>query len=139
MNNIQINGNLVKDPEIQDLSGDWSIIKFTIANNDESKKGADGTWEHITSFFDCDYFTKNPQLWLQKLHKGCGVVVEGSLKQDTWEQDGQKRSRIKIKIKGFPMVLQGKNDTQSSTTTVSKPPIKPASTISKPPLEDIPF
>ena len=111
-----MSGNLTREPEVRTIpNSDYSVIAFGIANNDESKKSADGSYENIASFFDCEYFTKNPQHWLAQLRKGIGVVVYGSLKQERWEKDGQKQSRITIKLSTYPLVLSGKDEQQQST------------------------
>jgi len=113
MNNVTMSGNLTREPEVRAIpNSDYSVIAFGIANNDESKKNADGSYENVANFFDCEYFTKKPQHWLAQLRKGIGVVVEGSLKQDRYEKDGVKQSRIKIKLSGWPVILAGKDEQQ---------------------------
>ena len=115
MNNVTMSGNLTREPEVRTIpNSDYSVIAFGIANNDESRKQQDGSYENIASFFDCEYFTKKPQHWLAQLRKGIGVVVYGSLKQERWEKDGQKQSRIKIKLSTYPLVLSGKDEQQQA-------------------------
>ena len=117
MNSVFITGNLAKEPEVSTTKTEWSVIKFGIANNDESKKQDDGSWEHVVSFFDCEYWTKNPQLWLNKLQKGVGVAIQGHLKQDTWQaDDGSSRHKVKLVVEKFPLVLQGKTASKEVTT-----------------------
>jgi len=96
MNSIKITGNITKDPETVSPQGsEYSVLKFAIANNDESKK-VNGKYEDIVSFFDIEYWTKNVQYWIQKITKGARVTIQGRLKQERWEKDGNTRSRIKI-------------------------------------------
>ncbi len=107
MNTCTLSGNLTREPEVfAPNDSEWSIIKYSIANNDDSRKNANGEYENIAHFFDCEYWTKKPQLWLQKLQKGVLVVGEYQAKQERWEKDGQKRSRVKFSIKRgtFPIV-----------------------------------
>ena len=47
-------------------------------------------------FFDITLFGKQGEGVSQYLTKGTQVAVEGELRQDRWEQDGQKRSKIVI-------------------------------------------
>lgn len=108
MNNVFISGNLTKEPETFSPEGsDFSCIKFSIANNDESKKKDDGSYENIASFFDLEYWTKKPQYWLQKLQKGIPIAVEGRLKQQTWtdKESGSGRSKVLIIVNKFPLIL----------------------------------
>ena len=96
MNSIKITGNVTKDPEtVSPGSSAYSVLKFAIANNDESKK-VNGKYEDVVSFFDIEYWTKNVQYWIQKITKGARVTIQGRLKQERWEKDGNTRSRIKI-------------------------------------------
>ena len=96
MNSIKITGNITKDPETVSPQGsEYSVLKFAIANNDESKK-VNGKYEDIVSFFDIEYWTKNVQYWIQKITKGARVTIQGRLKQERWEKDGNSRNRVKI-------------------------------------------
>ena len=90
-----MSGNLTREPEVRAIpNSDYSVIAFGIANNDESRKQQDGSYENIASFFDCEYFTKKPpQHWLAQLRKGIGVVVYGSLKQGAL---GEGRAEEKV-------------------------------------------
>lgn len=124
MNTITISGNLTREPESRAV-GDQSVINFSIANNDESKKQPDGSYVKIPSYFDVEFWTKNPAHWLKQLVKGAAVIIQGKLKQDRWEQDGQNRSRVKITVEGYPIVAAGKGQegqpTQQQAPATSKP------------------
>ena len=100
MNSAQISGNLTRDVEIVETKSEWSILKFTIANNDESVKNSDGTWDNVTSFFDIELLTNHPQSMIRGLIKGASVVIhDAKLKQQTWEKDGNKRSKVLLSVK----------------------------------------
>jgi len=101
-----ITGRLGKEPEVFSPQGsEYSVIKFSVANNDESKKAQDGSWDNVVNWFDCEYWTKKPQPWLQKLSKGVEVCLECTIKQSQWEKDGQKHSRIIFVVNKFPVVV----------------------------------
>ena len=107
-----ITGRLGKEPEIVSPNGsEYSVIKFSVANNDESKKNADGTWDNVTSWFEVEYWTKKPQPWLQKLAKGVEVCLECTIKQNRWEKDGKKDSRIIFVVNKFPVIVGARTDT----------------------------
>ena len=108
MREAYLSGRLGKDPELfSPNNSEYSVLKFSIANDDESRKNQMGEYENITSWFDVEYWTKKPQEWLQRLHKGDMVILSCEAKQDTWEKDGQQRSRIKFRIRRgtFPYVV----------------------------------
>ncbi len=109
MNTCSLSGNLTRDPEIfAPNNSEWTVINYSIANNDDSRKNEQGEWENVAHFFDCTYWTKKPQLWLQKLRKGVLVVGEYQAMQERWEKDGQTRSRVKFSIRRgtFPIVME---------------------------------
>lgn len=114
MNSIHISGNLTKEPDLKGIQGsEYSVIKFSIANNDERKKNDAGQYEGVVSYFDCEYWTKNPQHWMKQLYKGTPVVLEGRLKQEKWEKDGQTHYVVRIVVQGFPIVAAGKNESKA--------------------------
>jgi len=133
MNQFAVSGNITREPEVfSPESSEYSVIKFSIANNDERKKAGDG-WEDVVSFFDCEYWSKNPQFWLTKIRKGDKCFVHGALKQQTWETEGQKRSKVVLKVIGFPEVFEKKGDTTYNQ------PSTPAFQGGADPEENIPF
>lgn len=146
MNILTISGRTFKDPEVQGISTDLSIVKFTIVNNDNRQKNKEtGKYESVGCFVDCQYWTKNPGLWLRKISNGTFLSVSGKLKQETWGEGDNKRSKkiLDIPSMNFPEIMVNPFDDSKASTSnppiSSKPPIKPAGTISKPPIEDIPF
>lgn len=92
MNQVFIHGRLTRDPEIRYTSGENStaVAKYGIAVNRPGKdKGAD--------FFDCTAFGKNAEFAEKYLKKGTAILIQGSLRQDTWtDKNGQKRSSVGI-------------------------------------------
>lgn len=111
MNIVAISGNLAREPEVTAMrNSEYSVIRFSIANNDERRKSNTGEWESVVSFFDCEFWTKNPQHWIRQMHKGTPVIVEGNLKQERWEQDGQARYAVRIKVRNFPIIARGREE-----------------------------
>ena len=49
-----------------------------------------------TSFFEIDYWGKGAEAINKYLTKGQQVAIEGELRQDRWDQDGQARSKVVI-------------------------------------------
>lgn len=94
INNLTIIGNLVKDAELKYTNSGTAITGLTIAVNRSVKKG--DQWTEEASFFDVSLWGKRGESLNQYLNKGTKIAVSGSLKQDRWESDGQKRSRVVI-------------------------------------------
>ena len=51
------------------------------------------------SIVDCEAWGANAEVIAEHLGKGSPVFIEGRLKLDTWEQDGQTRSKLKVVVK----------------------------------------
>ena len=127
MNSINITGNLTADCEKVSV-GDSFVIKFSIANNDESRKKEDGTYENIASFFSCELWSKSCKM-AKHLLKGKAVTISGSLKQYRWAtEDGTNRSAVKIKcFKVEPHIFErsdttGNNPNQNHNFDTSNDP-----------------
>ena len=67
------------------------------------------------SYFDVIYWGKPAEAIKSYLHKGKQIGIEGRLKQDRWEKDGQKRSAISI-IADHVQLVGGKKDGNSSAS-----------------------
>ena len=87
-NKVILTGHLTKDPEIKFAASGTQMAIFSLAVN--------GRKDDEASFFDCIAFDKTALLIAEYLTKGSPVLVEGYLKQDRWEHEGQKRSKVKI-------------------------------------------
>jgi single-strand DNA-binding protein len=94
MNIVAINGRLTKDAELKYTSGGMAIATFSLASNRSVKKG--DKWEDEANFFDCTMFGKSAEAVKQYLTKGQQVSISGELRQERWEKDGQKQSRVTI-------------------------------------------
>ena len=65
-----------------------------IAVNRGVKKG--DKWEDEASFFDVVIWGKTAENLKPRQTKGTQITVSGYLKQDRWEKDGQKQSRVQV-------------------------------------------
>ena len=81
MNNLTINGNLVRDMEIKDVKG-LLIGEFTIANN--QRVGKD---KEETTFLKCTLFGARVEALEKFLVKGAKVLVSGRLSISNVETD----------------------------------------------------
>lgn len=99
VNNVVVMGNLVRDCGATErdfgyTSNGQARANVTIANNRSRKQGDE--WVNDTSYFDVVIWGKTAENLKPYLIKGAKICVQGHLKQDRWEKDGQKQSRITI-------------------------------------------
>ncbi|ADK81099.1 single-stranded DNA-binding protein [Sediminispirochaeta smaragdinae] len=85
-------GRLTRDAELRYTNSGIPLCKFSIASN-YSRKVHDN-WQEEVSYFDFTLFGKRAEALAQYLTKGQQVVVSGQLRQDRWEDNGEKRSRV---------------------------------------------
>ncbi|MGL4986071.1 MAG: single-stranded DNA-binding protein [Treponemataceae bacterium] len=94
VNKVILIGRLTRDAELKYTQGGAAILTFSIAVNRRKKSG--DQWVDEASFFDVVLYGKFGETLNQYLSKGKQVGVDGELRQDRWEQDGQNRSKIVI-------------------------------------------
>ncbi|MEM6979063.1 MAG: single-stranded DNA-binding protein [Planctomycetota bacterium] len=94
-NRVIIMGNLTRDIELRYTPGGLAVSELAVAVNDR-RKTAEGQWVDEASFFDVTLFGRTAEVASEYLSKGSSVMIEGRLKQDRWEKDGVKRSKVHI-------------------------------------------
>ena len=95
INQVILMGNLTRDPELRNIPSGQSVCSFTLALN-RSYKGQDGGWVEATDFIDVVAWGPLGERVAQYMRKGRRALVQGRLSQRSWEQDGQKRSKVEV-------------------------------------------
>ncbi len=94
-NQVILMGNLTRDPELRQTPNGQSVCSFSLALN-RSYKGADGNWTEATDYIDVVAWGPLGERVSQYLTKGRPCLVNGRLQSRSWEQDGQKRSKVEV-------------------------------------------
>lgn len=94
-NQVVLMGNLTRDPELRQTPNGQNVCSFSLALN-RSYKGADGNWQEATDFIDVVAWGPLGERVAQYLSKGRPCLVNGRLQSRSWEQDGQKRSKVEV-------------------------------------------
>jgi single-strand DNA-binding protein len=95
INQVILMGNLTRDPELRTTPNGQSVCSFSLAVN-RSYTGGDGQQQDSVDYFDVTAWAKLGELVNQYLSKGRKCLVMGRLSQRSWEQDGQKRSKVEV-------------------------------------------
>lgn len=114
LNSVVLVGRLTRDAELTYLQNGNPICKMGIAVNRNHKDGEQ--WVSEANFFDVTLFGKSGENLKQYLTKGKQIAVQGALKQDRWEKDGQKFSKVQI-IANNVQLLGGRSDSTGSGFT----------------------
>jgi single-strand DNA-binding protein len=94
-NQVILMGNLTRDPELRTTPNGTSVCSFSLALN-RSYKGASGDWQEATDYIDVVAWSSLGERVAQYLSKGRPCLVNGRLQSRSWEQDGQKRSKVEV-------------------------------------------
>ena len=94
-NQVILMGNLTRDPELRTTPNGTSVCSFSLALN-RSYKSAAGEWQEATDFIDVVAWAALGERVAQYLSKGRAALVNGRLQSRSWEQDGQKRSKVEV-------------------------------------------
>lgn len=111
VNIVTITGNLVRDPEAREV-GEGKVCSLTIANS-RKYKDKSGEVKEETAFIDVECWAKTAELASQYLAKGSPVLIEGGLRQQSWQdKDGNKRTKILIRAERIHFIPDGKKRVQ---------------------------
>lgn len=108
MNIVLLKGNLARDPELRVVgSGDkqTSVVNFTVATSREYTKN-NGEKDKITSFINCEAWDSGADVIGESFKKGDLVLIEGSLRNDSWEKDGVKHNTLKVRVNNFSKITK---------------------------------
>lgn len=94
INTVTILGRLGKDAELKYLNTGTALLLGSIANNQGYTK--DGEWTETVHWFDFKMWGKRAEGIAQYLTKGTKIAIQGTLNQERWETDGNRRSKVVI-------------------------------------------
>ena len=101
-NRVILVGNLTRDPELRYIPSGTAVTDIGLAVNDRVKRNNE--WVDETTFVDVTLWARTAEVAGEYLSKGSPVLIEGRLKLDSWETDGQKRSKLKVVCERMQML-----------------------------------
>ncbi|MBN1257554.1 MAG: single-stranded DNA-binding protein [Planctomycetes bacterium] len=95
-NRVILVGNLTRDPELRYTPQGTAVADLSLAINTMRGRGSER--KEDTVFVDVTVWDRQAETCNEYLSKGRPVLVEGRLRQDTWEdkETGQKRSKLRV-------------------------------------------
>ena len=112
-NRVILIGNLTRDPDLRYTPSGMPVCEIGLAVNDR-RKTPEGEWVEEATFIDVTLWAKQAETCSQFLTKGSPVLIEGRLKLDQWEQEGQKRSKLRVVGERMQMLGTRANGTNGS-------------------------
>ena len=88
LNQIFLQGRLVKAPELRQTQSGMSVASFTVASNGYGKEDA--------VFLECTAFDKTAENIAKFFNKASPIIVCGQLRQQEWtdKESGKKRTKL---------------------------------------------
>ena len=96
INRVIISGHLTRDAELRALPSGAPVLSFGVAVNERRKNQQTGEWEDRPNFVDCTMFGTRAKAVSRYLQKGSKVAIGGRLRYSSWENEGQKRSKLDV-------------------------------------------
>jgi single-strand DNA-binding protein len=106
-NKVVLMGNLTRDPDVRMTGASGlKVARLGLAIN-ERRRDRNGQMQDFPVFVDVDAWDRLAELCGQHLTKGSPVLVEGRLQMDTWERDGVKHQKIKVRATLIKFLSRG--------------------------------
>lgn len=157
LNRVFLMGNLTRDVELKSIASGQQVANLGLAIN-RRWKDPNGQDREEVVYVDCEAWGRTAETLAKYLAKGKPVFIEGRLKLDQWEKEGQKHSKLRVVVEGFQFVdgkasgAGGGGNDEGGGTSYSRPAPRsaPAATTSAarpaapagmdmPESDDIPF
>lgn len=102
-NQVILMGYMTRNPELSYTPNQTAVAVFGLAVNRTFKK-ADETIGEETLFIECQGFGKRAEVISKYFKKGNSIFIVGYLKLESWEKDGEPKSRIRAIVSNFEFV-----------------------------------
>lgn len=126
VNKVTLLGRVGKDVEVKNLQNDKQVANLSIATSEKYKVGNEQ--KESTEWHNCVAWGQNAKFAGQYVSKGDLVYVEGKLKTESWDKDGETKYATKIWIETLQICAkkdnskQGTSSTQGSSNGLKQPP-----------------
>ncbi len=94
-NRVMLIGNLTRDIDLRHTPGGTAVTDMGMAVNDR-RKNAQGEWVDEVTYVDVTLWGRTAEIAAEYLRKGSPVFIEGRLKLDSWEAEGQKKYKLRV-------------------------------------------
>ncbi len=119
INHVVLVGRLTRDAELRYTNSGSAVANISLAIN--SRRRRDDQWVDEAHFFDAVVWGKTAESLSPYLTKGKQIGLEGELRQNRWEQDGQRRSKVEIFTRNIQL-LGGRGDGAGAGSSPSGAP-----------------
>ena len=127
LNQVTLMGNLTRDPELRQTPNGQNVTSLSLALN-RSYKDQSGEWQEVTDYVDIVAWGPLAERVSQYLNKGSRCLVQGRLQSRSWEQEGQKRSKVEVLANDVTFLdSKGSSSSNGGDVVYDEPQSKPSS------------
>jgi single-strand DNA-binding protein len=134
VNKVILIGRLTRDPEKRSTPGGMIVVEMGLAMNNKYK-AKDGSQREEVTFVGVTVWGKTGELCAEYLRKGSSCYVEGRLKLDEWEKDGQKRSKLTVVAEAVQFLDQRKGEASEPHGEARRPSSVPGKPVAQAELQ----
>ena len=113
LNNVNLIGRMVREEEIRSTSTGKKVLTFTLAVNNAND---------TANFIECVAWENTAEFISKYANKGARIAVTGILNQESWEKDGQKRSKLNVVVRDVQL-LENKPMTKTQPVEEMSEPV----------------
>ena len=102
LNKALFAGNLTTNPELIHTPNGTAVVNASLAVN-EFYSAEDGERQQTTTFIDVKLWGPAAENLAKLAKKGQEILIDGAIRQDTWEdkESGRKRSKLYVRADGW--------------------------------------
>jgi len=104
LNKVLLIGRLTRDPETRTTPGGATVTTLGLAVNRTYTRRDSGEKVEETCFVDVEAWGRTGETIARYMKKGRQIFIEGRLKFDSWERDGQRRSKLSVTAESFQFI-----------------------------------
>jgi single-strand DNA-binding protein len=106
MNTVVLMGNLGRDidAKVVTTGGRKTTVATCVLAVNRRYKKADGEWGENTTWTPIELWDAGAEAFAEKCAKGDRILIEGSLKSESWEKDGKNHSRLLVRVDKFYLI-----------------------------------
>jgi single-strand DNA-binding protein len=94
VNRVTLSGRLAADPELKYLPSGTAVANLRLASNRTYTSHGERREEAL--FVDVEVYGEPAEAVAQHKAKGAFLIIDGRLRQNTWEREGQRHSRLLV-------------------------------------------
>lgn len=115
---------IIADPELRFTPSGTPILNFRLAFNDSKYNDQTKSWENSKTFYvDAQVWEEAANRLAEVLNKGDQVYVQGRIETQSWERDGEKKSKPVLNVRTVRKLEKSGNGPQQQA---QRPPQQPA-------------